>query len=278
VTSDLAGRDLADMPATEAIPVLVERYGNKLYRLGVRECGSEDEALDLLQDTLMLAYRNWGQFEGRSSPASWLYTIAVRACIRKHRLRSGEPAFVESLEELMPEPDVRMSVLPADDDPLSEAMRRQAQEDLDRAIAELPSEYRIPLLLKDLAELKISEVAEVLELNQATVKTRIHRARLLLRKALEGTLPKVPVPEEDLEHHMCLDLLQVKLKALDSGVDFPVPQAELCARCRAFFATLDFAHEFCVELGQGEMPEQLRELLLTDPEERWLGRPEGACR
>lgn len=275
--SDLAGRDLADMQASEAIPVLVERYGNKLYRLGVRECGSEDEALDLLQDTLMLAYRNWGQFEGRSSPSSWLYTIAVRACIRKHRKRAGEPAVVASLEDLMPEPDDEMSVLPAKDDPLAAAIRSQAQEDLDRAIAELPSEYRIPLLLKDLAELSVGEVAEILDLNQATVKTRIHRARLMLRRSLEATLPKVAVPKEDRAHHVCLDLLQVKLQTLDSGVEFPVPPGDLCARCEAFFATLDFTHELCAEIGAGGLPDQLREFLLTDPEDRWLGRRREAC-
>lgn len=252
---------MAARPAAEAIPVLLQRYGEKLFRLGVRECGSEDEARDLLQDTLISAYRNWGQFEGRSSPSTWLYTIAVRGCIRRHRRRAGEPAVVASLEELLPDPSAPMAVVPADDDPLSEAIRHEARDAVDQAISRLPFEYRLPLMLKEIAELSVQQVAEILDLKEATVKTRVHRGRLMLRRALDGAMPRESLDEPDHSRQMCLDLLRLKQETLDSGVDFPLPKGELCSRCQALFATLDYTHEVCVELGAGGLPNEVRQLL-----------------
>jgi len=245
--------------------VLLERYGEKLFRLGVRECGSEDEARDLLQDTLIAAYRNWDKFEGRSSPSTWLYTIAVRACIRRHRKRAGEPAVVASLEELLPDVEAPMTVVPRSDDPLSKAIRHEARDAVDREISRMPFDYRLPLLLKELAELSIQEVAEVLGLKEATVKTRVHRGRLMLRRSLEGALPREAFPEPDHSRRMCLDLLSLKQETLDSGADFPLPPGELCSRCQALFSTLDYTHEICAELGGGSLPSEIRQLLAAPP-------------
>lgn len=253
--------------------MLLERYGEKLFRLGVRECGDEDEARDLLQDTLISAYRNWGQFEGRSSPATWLYTIAVRGCIRRHRRRAGEPAVIASLEELLPDPSAPMAVVPADDDPLSEAIRHEARDAVDRAIAGLPFEYRLPLMLKELAELSIQQVAEVLDLKEATVKTRVHRGRLMLRRALEEAVPGELVDEPDPSHRLCLDLLELKQESIDAGVEFPLGPDELCARCQALFTSLDYTHDVCVELGSGGLPPEVRQLL-DDTAREIADRPE----
>ena len=249
-------------PASEAIPRLVDLYGDKLYRLGVQQCGSEDEAQDLVQDIFMTALRKWDQFEGRSAASSWLYTIAVRICRRRHRRRSGEPAAHLSLDDLLPSHDQAMAVVPGQADPLGEAIRRQAREVVRAAISRLPVHYRLPLLLKEITELSVGDVARILGLEEATVKTRLHRARLALRKELESALPKADLPAPDHSRTLCLDLLHAKQEALDRGADFTVPDEELCSRCRALFATLDLARDACLELARGRpMPASLRRSL-----------------
>jgi RNA polymerase sigma-70 factor (ECF subfamily) len=251
-----------ETPAAQAIPALVEMYGDKLYRLGLHQCGSADEAHDLVQDIFTTAWRKWNQFEGRSEPSSWLYTIAVRICRRRHRLRAGEPRRLVPLEELLPDHGRPMAVVPEPSDPLADAIRREARETVDRGIARLPVHYRLPLLLKEIAELPIEEVSRILGLKEATVKTRLHRARLLLRKELEEVLPKSDLPAPDHARTICLDLLRAKQEALDHGVPFPVPDAELCSRCRALFDTLDLT-QACVQIRRGEgLPDGVRQLIL----------------
>lgn len=258
-----AHTDLAHLDADRAITQLVDRYGDKLYRLGLRVCGDEDEAFDLLQETFLNAYRKWDQFEGRSAPTSWLYSIAVRACRRRHRRRAGEPEALHSLEELLPSGD---DVATVPDDPLSTALGREAERRLSQALAELPLPYRLPLILKDIAELSVKEVAEILGLKEATVKTRVHRARMQLRGALDSVLPRRPAPPPDHPRTVCLDLLRARQEALDRGVAFPIADSELCSRCGALFTTLELAHDVCHRLGQGPLPAEVRRLLLEDLE------------
>ena len=156
-------------------------------------------------------------------------------------------------------------MVPDATDPLSDAIREEAREAVDRAISTLPLRYRMPLLLKEIAELSVEEVAQILGLKEATVKTRLHRARLMLRRALEGVLPKADLPAPDHSRTLCLDLLRAKQEAFDHGVDFAVPESELCSRCQALFATLDLAHDTCIELrGNHQLPAEIRQLLLDE--------------
>lgn len=253
--------ELTELTADQAIPLLLDRYGAKLYRLGLRVCGNPDEAHDLLQETLLNAYRKWSQFEARSAPSSWLFTIAVRACRRRHRRRAGEPASLSPLDELLPSGE-EIASPEADGDPFEATLAREAEERLTGALVELPLPYRLPLILKDIAELSIQEVAGILGLKEATVKTRLHRARLQLRSALDPLLPRRPAPPPDHPRSVCLDLLRAKQEALDRGVPYPVAPSELCTRCRALFATLDLTHEACQRLGQGRLPEPIQRMLL----------------
>ena len=252
---------LVDLTAREALPLLLERYGDKLYRLGIRVCRTEDEAADLLQDVFVIALRKWDQFEGRSEPSSWLYTIAVRACRRRHRRRAGEPAEIPSLEELLPSGDSAVPAPPEEDDPLDSVLRKETIERVDAAISGLPVEYRLPLVLKELAGLSVAEVAEILDLPEGTVKTRLHRGRLKLREVLVEDLPTRETPPPDHSREVCLDLLQAKQEALDRGVEFPVHSGELCSRCESLFATLDLTQEVCQRLGRNEMPPRVRSLV-----------------
>ena len=167
---------------------------------------------------------------------------------------------MESLTELLPVGESSIPEIPADEDsPLDEQLKREAQERVEQALAELPVHLRLPLVLKDIAELSVSEVAAVLGVKSATVKTRVHRGRLALRRALAEVLPKRLSAPPDHPQQVCLDLLSAKQEALDRGTEFPVPQDELCSRCQSLLSTLDLAHDVCTELSLDGLPEELRQ-------------------
>lgn len=252
-------------PAGEAIPRLVEREGARVLGLSLKLCRNRADAEDLVQETFLQAFRNWDQFEGRSDPSSWLYTIAARACARRYRRRSGEPARMESLDELLPSGEARVAMVPSGGgSAFDEHRRREIGEIVDRALGALPRDFRVPLVLKEIAGLSLREIAEVLDLKPATVKTRVHRGRLALRKELASNLPSRTAPPPDHEREVCLDLLRSKLTAMDRGVEFPVPDEELCERCRSLFDSLDLTAEACRWIHEGPLPDRLRlELLAT---------------
>ena len=117
------------------------------------------------------------------------------------------------------------------------------------------------LVLKDIAELSLAEVATVLGIKEATAKTRVYRARLALRKNLAEALPQRPVRDPDAPP-VCRDLLLAKLDAIDRGVDFPLAPELLSDRCSAFFRTLDITKDACRSIGSGDVPQDLRDRLV----------------
>jgi RNA polymerase sigma-70 factor, ECF subfamily len=242
--------------------VVAETVAPRLYRIAMRLCGNPADAEDLVQETLLQAFRKWRQFEGRSEASTWLYTIAARLCQRRHRRRSGEPARLASLSDLLPNESDPVVALPsADEGPLDAHVRNEAERAVAAALTRLPQHFRLPLVLADIAELSTPEIARILDLKEATVKTRIHRGRLLIRRVLLEHLPARPAPPPDHDRQVCLDLLQAKQDALDRHVPFPFSNDELCVRCRSLFATLDLGADVCGHLGLGEVPDSIRTLV-----------------
>ena len=181
-----------------AVSRLFEQHGARLYRLGVRFCGNADEAHDLVQDVFLQAFRSWKQFDGRSSPSTWLYTIAARRCQRRHRRRAGEPASMTSLSSVAPSPHDTIVHIASDSNPFDDAVREQLQDRVASAVAELPSRIRLPLVLAEIAEVPLKDVAQVLGLKLGTVKSRVHRARLAVRELSRGDVDEpraVPLGE-----------------------------------------------------------------------------------
>lgn len=251
--------DRVDVGPREDFAQVAERLAERLYRIGLRICGSAADAEDLVQDTLMQGFRKWEQFEGRSDPATWLYTIAARLCRRRHRRRAGEPAHVESLSSLLPSPGDPVLTLPAaGESPLDAHLRTVAEQAVLNALSQLPPHVRLPIVLADIAELSTADIAQILGLKEATVKTRVHRARLRLRRALLDRLPAGPAPPSDHDRQICLDLLQAKQEAMDRRAPFSFSNEALCARCQSVFTTLDLGRETCANLGRGELPPRLR--------------------
>lgn len=249
---------------------LVAEYAPKVYALSLRMCGNAAEAEDAVQDTFLQALKSWKNFRGESKPGTWLYTIAVRACRR--RRRTARRRRMPALTDLMPFADSSVADVPSGA-PTPEELQENAEleRSLQRAILQLPEPFRLAIVLKDILELPTPDVAKVLGVKEDTVKTRVHRARLMLRKAIIKSVPQREAPTPTYERQVCIDLLRAKLDAMDGGRGFPLAQEVICDRCRSVFAELDLTQNACGALAAGNMPEPLRDKLrrLVTP----AGRP-----
>ncbi len=178
----LAARAAAgDDPAFEA---LVVRYQRRVFRLACR-LTSETDAPDIVQETFMQVYRHLSTFRGSAQFSTWLYRIATNAGLMHRRARARRPA--EPLDEFMPRFDAdgrhaqtpdALRIAPLVDELMDRhALAKQVQAALER----LPDLYREAFVLRDLEELSTADVAQVLGVEPATVRQRVHRARLMVR-------------------------------------------------------------------------------------------------
>jgi RNA polymerase sigma-70 factor (ECF subfamily) len=246
-------------PADVAISRLLEKHGDRIYRMGLHMCATPQDAEDMVQETFLRAYRGWDNFEGRSAASTWLYTIASRVAKRQYRRRAGEPRKLGSLYQQLPSGEEGIiDVVTSEESPLQRVERAEAEERIESLVGSLDLRFQLPLVLKEIADFSIAEIAGILGLKKNTVKTRIYRARMAMRKALSDGLPKRKDLPLDGSKQICLDLLYAKQEALDRGVPFPLPQDQLCARCHAVFATLDLTQEVFQQLHRGELPPSAR--------------------
>ncbi len=251
------------------LPLLVEREGPRLHGLARRFCGDAQMAEDLVQEVFLRAYEAWPTFRGDSKVSTWLFRIAARTCGRMQRKRAGEPERVESLEELLPSGQPRLTYIPGrGEEPLDVQVREESRRAVQAAIARLPEDFRMPIVLREIVGFSLAEIAAILDVPEATIKTRLHRARLKLRQALESVVPEREVPAYTLERDLCVDLLHAKQACLDREEPFQFPDGIFCERCEVVFRSLDFTQELCaLEAGEG-WPPGLEERILQALEAR----------
>jgi len=164
-----------------AFEVLVQRYRQRVYRLAVRFMRNREEAEEVSQEVFLTVYRKLAQFEGKSSFSTWLYRVAVNASLM--RLRSREQT------ETVPIDDLAGDLAGDEDDavepPDSRLHSEEALAQIERAMDNLPEEFKTILILRDIEDFSNEETAEIMDLTVAAVKSRLHRARSYLRKRLE---------------------------------------------------------------------------------------------
>jgi RNA polymerase sigma-70 factor, ECF subfamily len=178
-----------------AFEAIVERYQARVFRLACR-LTSDTDAPDVLQETFLQLYRHLSSFRGESQFRTWLYRIASNAALMHRRARTRRPA--EPLDAFLPRFD-------ADGKHVSTAAELQvashADELLDRqflaekareVMARLPDLYRDAFVLRDLEEMSTEDVAHTLGVAPATVRQRVHRARLMLRGYLSDLVGVKP--------------------------------------------------------------------------------------
>jgi RNA polymerase sigma-70 factor, ECF subfamily len=188
----VAGLRRQEPAATEA---LVATYGHRIYRLAIRITGNSSDAEEVRQDALCAAIRKIDTFRGTAAFGSWVYRITANAAYQKRRGRRVERNEV-SWDDLGPSFDetghhVQAGIdwSPRLQDPVLQA---ELQSALCAAIDELPEDHRSTFLLHDVEGLSNPEIAEALEIKLATVKSRVHRARLFLRSRLAAYVGAVP--------------------------------------------------------------------------------------
>jgi RNA polymerase sigma-70 factor (ECF subfamily) len=171
---------------------LMDACGDKIYLFSRRMCGNREDAEDILQETFLTAFRKLDGFRGEGTLKSWLFKIASSHCLKKRRLRAGEPKDHLPVEELTPEvlrPIARgPSLTSLAEAPLDTILRTELSEEIDRAIDDLPPEYRMILLLRDVEGFSTRETAELAGLEEGAVKSRLHRARIMVRRVLQPYL------------------------------------------------------------------------------------------
>jgi RNA polymerase sigma-70 factor, ECF subfamily len=176
-----------------AVAQLVERYQKKVYGIAYQFCGFDtSEAQDMAQEALLQIFRNLKRFEGRSQFSTWLYRVAVNACLDSHRRRRRwshiffpwradrqDGDNTDTVIENTPAPE-------ADGNPLSNASGSELKRDVIAALDTLSAHQRIVFQLKVFQDLTIAEIAEATGMAAGTVKTHLFRATQAVRAQLRG--------------------------------------------------------------------------------------------
>ena len=173
----------------EAMERLLMRAQEVAYRFSLLVCGHPQDAEDVMQDALLKTYRHVSRIKEPEAFRTWLYTTVQNACRMKRRRHVGEPSHLTSMEQGATSGDgvagpveVEGHARPADQIMIDAWVSGRLRD----ALKALPPSYRMIVVLREMEGLSTREVAKVAGISEANVKTRLHRARVMLRQALEG--------------------------------------------------------------------------------------------
>jgi RNA polymerase sigma-70 factor (ECF subfamily) len=169
-----------------AFAALFETYSDKIFRLAVGLLGDEDEAEGIVQESFLRLFEKLEQFEGRAKLGTWLYRVAYNASVDRLRQRRPHYSLIEEPDEQVDSPLMPILLTDWSQAPDLLFASTEAGAELEQAIAELPERLRGTFILREIEGLSTAETAEVLGINEGTVKVQLHRARLLLRERLSG--------------------------------------------------------------------------------------------
>lgn len=253
-----------------ALEALLARFQPHIYRFGMRMCRNPSDAEDVLQETLLAASRSVQGFRGASSLTTWLFTIARSFCIKKRRKEAAAQragaADDSTLDRILGVPDA--SARPDDI-----AASRQALGVLERAIADLPPKYREVLLLRDVEGLTAPQVAEVLGAGVPAVKTRLHRARKMLRDRVIPALGDAYGPRDAgsgagataaSAAETCPDVVTLFSRYLEEEIS-PDLCAQMeqhlkeCAACRNVCDSLKYTLKLCAQSPTEDVPKDVQQ-------------------
>ena len=164
-------------PDLVAFEQLVAEYQDRVYGIALRITGSPAEAEDVMQDAFLDAFRAWPAFRGEAAPTTWLYRIAVNAALRRRRS-------LRDVEYLSEQDETDDEIPDWSGDVAQTALRREVEQRLEDGITRLPEDLRVTLILRDVEGLSTAETSATLAITEAAVKSRLHRARVLLRRHL----------------------------------------------------------------------------------------------
>jgi RNA polymerase sigma-70 factor, ECF subfamily len=173
-----------------AVRLIMQRHNRRLFRVARSVLHDDAEAEDVVQEAYVRAFTHLDGFRGEAQISTWLTRIALNEALGRLRRRRTMVG-LKDIDAISDQGEARVIYLPSarqDSDPEAEAARSQVRRLLERAVDELPVSFRMVFVLRDIEEMSTEETASHLGLRPETVKTRLHRARRLLRQSLDRTL------------------------------------------------------------------------------------------
>ncbi len=244
-----------------AMDALLRRHERSVYLFGLRMCGDEEAAREVLQNTLLTAFEKLASFRGDAKLSTWLFTLARSHCSRLHRRTRSAPLHDVSLDVPLSAP-----VIPDEDqNQEAEASHAQMARLVGTAISLLPEGQREAVVLKDVQDLSLEEAAGVAELELQAFKSRLHRAREQLKVNLATLLQEQPASTGITA---CPELQSALHASRNAGVDRAVCTAieehlKICERCRELMGPLQDAAALCRRLPGGAVPEEVQRAVRT---------------
>jgi len=249
----------------EALERALALLQNTVFSFSMKVCGKRQDAEDTMQEVLVKSVPYLPKFDSPRALVVWLYKVAKNRCLMSRRKSKFAPKREISLEELMPDrQDLQRSDGARSVNPETVAIRSEEAGRLRKAIHKLPPQYRIVLVLRDMEGLTDEEVAEITGLRSGTVRVRLHRARLFVRKELmkveklrprrkvEAVAPRV-VATQPPRPPRCKAMFAELSNYLDEQIDDSLcneleKHLDGCGPCQAFLASLQSTIEDCRRL------------------------------
>jgi RNA polymerase sigma-70 factor (ECF subfamily) len=254
----------------EAVEEAIGLLQNTVYSFSMKVCGHRQDAEDTMQEVLSGALGHLAKLEDPQALALWLYTVTRNRCWRMRRKVASAPRHILSLDELMPdEAELGRLLQDAAESPEGNLLHAERHHLLHQAVLHIPVQLRIVLVLHDMEELTTEQVAQILDLQPGTVRVRLHRARLSVRKEMNRMLEDAPHQPADRERSTtksggrrtkggrrpteCRELFSNLSEYLDGRVE---PRSceemrghiEACPACVAFLRNLRVAIDRCRSL------------------------------
>jgi RNA polymerase sigma-70 factor (ECF subfamily) len=225
-----------------AIEELLARYEQQIYRFGLRMCGDEESARDVLQETMIAAFRNLPGFRGQAALSTWLYQIARSFCIKERRGTRPTKELDTALADPAPTPEMH-------------AHARQIGQALSAAIGALPADQREVLVLRDVEGLSAQEAADVIGIEVGALKSRLHRARMALRALLSDVVVTAPEPCADLAQ----ELSAYAASEIDQATCVKIEEhLATCPRCTSACDALKRSVSLCKSIPGDAVPAPVR--------------------
>ncbi len=206
----------------DAFRAIMQRYNRRLYRVARSVVQDDSEAEDVVQQAYVSAFGSLHDFRGEASLATWLTRIVLNEAVG--RLRKQRPTVDLSALDAEPAPAARIipfPMMPAETDPERTAARRQIRQLIERAVDDLPEPFRVVFVMREIEELSVAETAVLLGLRAATVKTRLHRARRLLRQALDAQLASTLTDAFPFDGRRCSNMADRVIARLSLATPHP---------------------------------------------------------
>jgi len=256
-----------------------------VFSFSMKVCGQRQDAEDTMQEVLLQSVPNLPKFDSPKALMVWLYKVAKTRCLMSRRRSRFAPREALSLEELMPDRQ-ELEKLSGNTDatPETSFLRRESAKRLREAVQKLPPDYRLILVLHDMEDLRDEDIAEITGLRLGTIRVRLHRARLYLRKELakqdnhriRHQMMKSAAQIPERRPGRCKEMFAELSNYLDDQLDDSLCEElekhmDGCEPCRAFLASLEQAIQQC-RTASSEAPDsraaaKLRRELLSNYQE-----------